>query len=162
MGEKFNFLFVVDVSGSMYGQKIASVNAALTECLAELKQLEMNGNHNIKVSIATFAEKMHLIKTNRAPGDIEALNIKVEPMEDGFYLVTSFACLYRGLQYLFSKKTIADEKQGKNTYIFLFSDAKPVDGKEYESVFEQIQNCIEFKNAAKPTYFAAFLNSMQF
>jgi uncharacterized protein YegL len=149
MGEKFNFLFVVDVSGSMYGQKIASVNAALTECLAAIKQIGFSGQYDINVSIATFAEKLHLQKVNQKPESIEALNIKVEPLEDGFYLVTSFASLYRGLKYLFTKKTITDEQQGKNTFIFLFSDAKPVDGKEYGDAFEEIQNCLEFKNANK-------------
>lgn len=43
MKETVNFLFVIDVSGSMYGQKIASVNASLTECLAELKQIGYSG-----------------------------------------------------------------------------------------------------------------------
>ena len=100
MGEKFNFLFVVDVSGSMYGQKIASVNAALTECLAAIKQIGFSGQYDINVSIATFAEKLHLQKVNQKPESIEALNIKVEPLEDGFYLVTSFASLYISLYHI--------------------------------------------------------------
>ena len=45
MKETVNFLFVIDVSGSMYGQKIASVNASLTECLAELKQIGFSGRY---------------------------------------------------------------------------------------------------------------------
>ena len=60
MKETVNFLFVIDVSGSMYGQKIASVNASLTECLAELKQIGYSGRYDIKVSMVTFAEKMQL------------------------------------------------------------------------------------------------------
>lgn len=149
MKEIVNFLFVIDVSGSMHGQKIASVNASLTECIAELKQIVYSGRYDIKVSMVTFAEKMQLYKVNEPPDNIGASNIKVELQEDGLYLITSFGCLYKGLKYLFDSKKISDGKQGKDTFIFLFSDAKPVDKKEYNVAYEAIQNCTEFKNATK-------------
>lgn len=57
MKDVVKFLFIIDVSGSMYGQKIAAVNAALTECLAELRQIGCLNDYDIQVSIATFAEK---------------------------------------------------------------------------------------------------------
>lgn len=149
MKETFNFLFVIDVSGSMYGQKIAAVNASLTECLAELRQIGASANYDIKVNIATFAEKMQLHILNEKPENIGAPHIKVEPQTDGFYSVTSFTCLYKGLKYLFENKKIMDKKQGKNTFVFLFSDAKPVDGNEYKEVLDSIQQCVEFKNSIK-------------
>ncbi len=149
MKETVNFLFVIDVSGSMYGQKIASVNASLTECIAELKQIGYAERYDFKVSMLTFAEKMQLYKVNEKPDNMGAPHIKVEPQADGLYLITSFECLYKGLKYLFDNKTISDGKQGKNTFIFLFTDAKPVDQKEYNAAYEAIQNCTEFKNAAK-------------
>lgn len=149
MRETVNFLFVIDVSGSMHGQKIASVNASLTECLAELKQMEFSGKYDIKVSMVTFAEKMQLHKINEKPENIGAPHIKVEPQADGFYLVTSFTCLYKGLKHLFENRKITDGKQGKNSFVFLFSDAKPVDGQDYTEAFEAIQHCSEFKNATK-------------
>lgn len=149
MKETVNFLFVIDVSGSMYGQKIASVNASLTECLAELKQIGYSGRYDIKVSMVTFAEKMQLHKINEKPDNIGAPHIKVEPQADGLYLITSFGCLYKGLKYLFDNKKISDSNQGKNTFIFLFSDAKPVDEKEYNAAYEAIQSCTGFKNATK-------------
>ena len=57
--------------------------------------------------------------------------------------------MYKGLKYLFDSKTIFDGQQGKNTFIFLFSDARAVDEKAYNAAYEAIQNCIEFKNAIK-------------
>lgn len=149
MKETVNFLFVIDVSGSMYGQKIASVNASLTECMAELKQIGYSDRYDFKVSMMTFAEKMQLHKVNEKPDNIGAPHIKVEPQADGLYLITSFGCLYKGLKILFDNKKISDGKQGKNTFIFLFTDAKPVDQKEYNAAYEAIQNCTGFKNAIK-------------
>lgn len=149
MKETVNFLFVIDVSGSMYGQKIASVNASLAECMTELKQIGYSDRYVFKVSILTFAEKMKLHKVNEKPDNIGAPHIKVEPQADGLYLITSFGCLYKGLKYLFDNKKISDGKQGKNTFIFLFTDAKPVDQNEYNAAYEAIQNCTGFKNAVK-------------
>ena len=149
MKEIVNFLFVIDVSGSMYGQKIASVNASLTECLAELKQIGYSERYDIRVSMLTFAEKMQLHKINEKPDNISVAHIKVVPQADGLYLITSFGCLYKGLKYLFDNKKISDGNQGKNTFIFLFSDAKPIDEKEYNAAYEAIQNCTGFKNATK-------------
>lgn len=148
MSEIINFLFVVDVSGSMYGQKIASVSASLTECLAELKQLEFSGDYDIKVSLVTFAEKMQIRELNEKPDNISTSQITVEPKSNGFFSLTSFTCLYRGLHHLLEKK-ITDGKQGKNTFIILFSDAKPVDRKGYLKYVKEAESCPEFNNAAR-------------
>ena len=99
--------------------------------------------------MATFAEKMQFHKIKENLDNICAPHIKVEPQADGLYLITSFGCLYEGLKYLFDNKKISDGNQGKNTFIFLFSDAKPVDEKEYNATYEAIQSCTGFKNATK-------------
>lgn len=104
MSDIINFLFVVDVSGSMYGQKIASVSASLTECLAELKQMEFSGDYDIKVSLVTFAEKMQIRVLNEKPDRISGSQIAVEPKTNGFYSLTSYTCLYRGLHQLLKKR----------------------------------------------------------
>ena len=154
MKETINFLFVIDISGSMYGKKIESVNASLAESMAELKQIGHLEKHDIKISVVTFAEKMQFYKINEKPEDIAVLHVKVEPQADGLYLTTLFSCLYEGLKDLFDNGKILDEKQGKNTFIFLFSDAKPVDEKKYNAAYETIQNCTEFKNARKYVAYA--------
>lgn len=149
MKETVNFWFVVDVSGSMYGQKIATVNAALAECLSELKQIGYSEKCDIKVGIITFAEKMKIQKMNERLESVGTPQIKVEPQDDGLYPITSFACLYKGLKYIFEAKEVSDGKNGKNTFVLLFTDAKPVDKKKYDAVYETIQNCSGFKNAMK-------------
>lgn len=149
MKEIVNFLFIIDVSGSMYGQKIAAVNASLAECIFELKRIEYSEKYDIRVSVATFAENMQLCRGNENPDHIIIPNIEVKLQADGLYLTTSFSCLYRELKYLFDSKKITDGKQGMNTFIILFSDAKPVDREDYEAAYQAIQSCMEFRNAAK-------------
>lgn len=149
MRESVNFLFVIDVSGSMYGQKIASVNASIAECIAELKQIGASGQYDIKISVVAFADRMKIHKLNEKTDQIGAVHVKVEPHEDELYPITSFGCLYIGLKYLIENNIITDEKQGKNTFIFLFSDATPVDEKEYNAAYEAIQDCAAYKNATK-------------
>ena len=153
MKDIIEILFVIDVSGSMYGQKIASVNAAITECLAELKALGHSEYFDIVVSIAAFDEKMRLYQLNEKIENIEAPNIQVKKKADGFYPVTSFRCLYRGLKYLFDNHKTDDGNQGKNTIIILLSDAKPIDEQEYEQDWEILKSCPNYKNALKYVVF---------
>lgn len=91
--------------------------------------------------------QLHILNQN--PDSVIAPCFKVEPQSDGFYPLTSFECLYKGLQSLFDNNEFDDGKQGENTLIYLFSDAKPVDSKTYENVFETMQNYPSYKNAAK-------------
>lgn len=155
MQKTVNFLFVIDVSGSMYGQKISSVNAALMECLTELKQISCSDDeYDIKVSIITFAETMQIQVINENPRSISAPHINVEAKTDGFYSVTYYDCMYNGLRQLFENGRIADEKQGENTFVFLISDAKPVDENDYRDAFDKIQRISGFKNAARYFSFA--------
>lgn len=149
MSETVNILFIIDVSGSMYGQKIASVNASLTECMAELKQIVHVGGHNVKISLITFAEKMRVLKNNENLDSVSIPHINVEAQGDGFYPVTSFGCLYNGLKLIFENSSMWDGKDGKNTFVFLFSDAKPVDEKAYNAAYEDIQNNTSFRNSVK-------------
>ena len=149
MRETVNFLFVIDISGSMYGKKIASVNASLSECVAELKQIGYSGQYDIKVSVVSFADKMEVHKLNEKPDNIGALHLKVEPQSDGLYRITSYNCLYSGLKKMFDKNEISDKKQGKNTFVLLFTDGRPVDMDEYHKAYENICNCERYKNATK-------------
>ena len=152
MGEAINFVFFVDVSGSMYGQKIASVNASVSECISELKQLETSTDKTIRVTIVTFAEKLSANPLNKAPSEISIPNMGVVLQPDGFYSTTSYNELYRGIRFLLIKNYIADQKKGESTYMFLFSDAKPVDSKEYDQAYNALQGMEFFKNSHR--YFA--------
>ena len=146
MSEVIHFLFVIDVSGSMFGQKIASVNGVLAECLAELKRVY---NSETKVSLVTFSDTMKEIIINQSLENTNIIRVEVKPNADGFFPVTSFSSLVKSIKSLFENETISDGKQGSKTFIFLFSDVKPIEKKRYNEELTKIQKNLEFKNATK-------------
>ena len=58
-----HMIFMVDVSGSMRGQRIAMVNNALESIFSELRQRD-DLHAVIKVSIMTFTEKAQWVTPN--------------------------------------------------------------------------------------------------
>ena len=155
MTKKVEFVFLADVSGSMYGTKIASVNAVLNECIAELKQIGQNmSGYDIEVSVFGFAESMKTYSMCEKIASVESPVLKVEKHADGFYMLTSFTCLYEGITKLFKEKYIDDGEDGINTFVILITDGKAVDSDEYEFAYDQAKACSAFRKAAKYVGFA--------
>lgn len=154
MAKKVKFVFLADVSGSMFGQKIASVNAVLNECVAELKQIGSMPAYDIDVSVFGFADKMITYKLNEKIADLESPILKVEKQADGFYMITSFTSLYEGIKKLFAENHIDDGADGKNTFVILITDGKAVDSDEYQTAYDQARDCQAFRNAVKYAAFA--------
>lgn len=148
MGKKVNFLFVVDVSGSMYGQKIASVNGVLAECLSEIRQLAAATNYEILVSVAIFAEKMRMEVQNEPAVKVSTPRLQVVKQSSGFYPLTSYSCLYQGMEAIFENNMLNDGNKGNNTFVFLFSDGKP-DSEAYERALRTAKSSETFRNAIK-------------
>lgn len=151
---KISFVFIVDVSGSMYGQKIASVNACLRECMEEIRGFSDMGGYELKVSVMVFAEKMRLLYQDKDIMDIEVSDVVVEKGMDGFYPITSYSCLYSGLKQYFEKQagrsyTGRTNEGDGSTYVVLMTDGKPTDPKQYEKERTQANNCMEFLKAVK-------------
>ena len=68
----------------MYGQKIASANAVLRECLDEIKNINETGSYDLKVSVVTFADKMWMNLQNKDGMNLVAPNLEVKKGTDGF------------------------------------------------------------------------------
>ncbi len=138
-------LFIVDTSGSMYGQKIGSVNAAMAECIESVRQLKQWHNYVCRVEFATFDENM------KEPVMMEDLNysaipyFEVEAKWNGFYSLTSFYGLYRGIQ------TYLEKGQGQTgqLYIFLITDGKPADRGTYMERLERVKSMERFRKAKR-------------
>lgn len=146
-GEKISFIFAVDVSGSMYGQKIASANAVLRECLDEIKNINDTGRYELKVSVVTFADKMWMNLQNKDGMNVISPKLEVKKNPDGFYPITSFGSLYRGLQVLFGDQKFSVERGDKHTFLFLITDAKPVD--QFAEDFHKLNSMETYKKTAK-------------
>lgn len=134
-------LFIADVSGSMYGEKIQSVNAAIAECLGVLREGKNKGK-NIKVGYVNFHEEMSALSFDENP---DSGVFKVSPDEGGFYHLTSFACMYDGLYHILEKM----DESYENLCLILITDGKPVDSGEYSVSLEKVKSLDVFRNAQK-------------
>ena len=149
MKELLQFLFLVDLSGSMVGENIAIINAVFQECLAELRLLKDSGYFDVRVSIFTFAEKLVQIKREEAPDSIAWNDIQITPGADGFFDIASRKTLYEGLDELCSAGGIQDGAGGTHTYIFLFSDGRLVDPAEYGNALHKVKTNNYFLQSVK-------------
>lgn len=133
-------IFVVDTSGSMFGQKIEAVNAAIAECTEVIRN--HNSSNSLQMGYVTFDEKWgdFVIKN-----DIGTIDFKVKANADGFYNLTSFQCLYKGLE-----RSLGDFNNSKSGLcLFLITDGKPADGGEYTEVLERVKNMDAFRNSER-------------
>lgn len=137
-----SFLFLVDTSGSMYGQRIAAVNAALTEGLEEIRQMEAYGGEPMDVTMAVFHEQMELLERRKEITEFGLPHLTVEAGPDGFYPVTSYAGLCRGLRDRFSEGETWD-------YLFVVTDGRPADPEEYLAELEQLENDSGYRKACR-------------
>lgn len=141
---KSTVIFIVDTSGSMFGQKIEAVNAAIAECIEVIRN--HNNYNSIQMGYATFDEKWgdFIVKD-----DIGTVGFKVKSNADGFYNLTSFQCLYEGMERCLAvfnnEKTIGKSK----LCLFLITDGKLADGGEYTEVLERVKNMNAFRNAER-------------
>ena len=63
-GKLMVVIFIVDASRSMRGDRIAAVNAALTELMYELKQIQSDNGLDMKISIMTFTSDAKWVLQN--------------------------------------------------------------------------------------------------
>ena len=144
IANKATVIFLVDTSGSMFGQKIEAVNAAIAECLEVIRN--HNNDNSIQMGYATFDEKWEdfVVKD-----DIGAVSFKVRSNSDGFYSLTSFRCLYEGMERCL--EVFGNEKNnGKSRLcLFLITDGKPADSGEYTEVLERVKSMNVFRNAER-------------
>lgn len=136
-----SFLFLLDTSGSMYGQKIAAVNAALTECMDELRRMELSGTEPVYVGLAVFQEQMEVLTERSTVMAFSPPHMTVEAGSDGFYPLTSYAGLCRGLRELFQEEHY--------DHLFLITDGRPADAEEYTEELELLKNCSGYRKACR-------------
>ena len=137
---KSTVIFIVDTSGSMFGKKIEAVNAAIAECTEVIRN--HNVNNSLQVGYASFNEKWgNLVIKN----DIGTVSFRVQANADGFFNLTSFQCLYEGLE-----KELDDFSTSKSGLcLFLITDGKPADGGEYTDILERVKNMNTFRNSER-------------
>lgn len=135
--------FLVDTSGSMYGDKIGSLNDAIRETVPDLKDLS-SGNPDAAIKIAALQF------------DTDAQWLYPQPVDSEDFLwndlqaggLTSFGLALNRLNEKLSKTQFLQEATGSYApVLILLSDGEPTD--EYQSALDNIRKNNWFKHAIK-------------
>lgn len=135
--------FLVDTSGSMYGEKIGSLNDAIRETVPDLKELsDGNPDAAIKIAVLQFDTDARWLY----PQPIESENFRWNDLEAGG--LTSLGAALRELDGKLSKSQFLQEAAGSYApVIILLSDGGPTD--DFESGLNKIKQNNWFKHAIK-------------
>lgn len=146
MNNTFYFIFFIDVSGSMFGKNISVVNAALTECINSLQLAHTGHYSNIQLGIFSFGEKVYEVVHLRPICDIDSPLIRVVPDREGFYSLSSYTCLYNGMERLFQNLKFDTNKD--NAFIFIATDGKSTDSKN-DTIVKNLKRFPIYQKALK-------------
>lgn len=135
--------FLVDTSGSMYGEKIGALNDAIRETVPDLKDLsDSNPDAAIKIAVLQFDSDVRWLY----PQPIESGDFRWNDLEVGG--LTSLGAALRELDSKLSKKQFLQEAAGSYApVIILLSDGGPTD--DFENALNQIKQNNWFKHAIK-------------
>lgn len=136
--------YVIDTSGSMKGEKIASVNQVIAEVMPMLCEISANNaDAKIKVAVLEFASGVEWMYNK--PEDAE--NFQWRDLEAGG--MTSLGEAYKELNDKLSiSHGFMQEAAGSFApVIILLSDGEPTDN--YKHQFEKLKNNSWYKNAIK-------------
>lgn len=135
--------FLVDTSGSMYGEKIGALNDAIRETVPDLKDLsDGNPDAAIKIAVLQFDTDVRWLY----PQPIESGDFRWNDLEVGG--LTSLGAALRELDSKLSKKQFLQEAAGSYApVIILLSDGGPTD--DFENALNQIKQNNWFKHAIK-------------
>lgn len=135
--------FLVDTSGSMYGEKIGSLNEAVRETIPDLNDLSVsNPDAAIKIAALQFDSEVKWLY----PQPIEAEKFQWNNLQaDG---LTSLGAALDELNGKLSKSQFMKEAAGSYApVIILLSDGGPTD--DFDAALERIKKNNWFKHAIK-------------
>lgn len=135
--------FLVDTSGSMYGPKIGTVNAAIEEVVPELKDIsEANADAQIKIATLAFSTGARWIDS--AP--VAAEDFRWNYLDANGVTDLGEAC--KQLNDKLSRNAFMNDATGSFApAIFLMSDGEPTD--DYKRGLDKLKQNNWFKKAIK-------------
>ncbi len=140
-----NILFLVDVSGSMRGQRIGQVNYALENIFKLLRKRD-DPNAQIKIGIMEFAEEAEWITTFPVPlDDYVFTQITATPW------ITCYGKAFDELNKVLSRSSFMDPARGEYfaPLILLVTDGEPTDPDEYPKAIERLKRNGWFNKSVK-------------
>lgn len=140
-----HMIFMVDVSGSMRGQRIAMVNNALESIFSELRQRD-DLHAVIKVSIMTFAEKAQWVTPNPIRlEDYVMMKLTTVPW------ITCYAPAFDELSRVLRRERFLVPSLGEYyaPLILFVTDGEPTDFDEYPGALSRLRRNGWFRKATK-------------
>lgn len=140
--KQLNLFILTDVSGSMEGTKITTVNETCAELIPEIKDVGTKESITIKQNVMSFSDAPQWMYPE--PVDVEDFEWK-KLVADGW---TSMGSAFRELDDKLSKEKFLKSKSACAVpVIFLMSDGQPTD--EYKTALEALWQKNWFKHAIK-------------
>ncbi|MCL2608726.1 MAG: VWA domain-containing protein [Treponema sp.] len=136
--------FLIDTSGSMEGDKIGAVNAAIEEVIPDIREVSNeNADAQIKIAALKFSSGVQWLTPN---GPMEAEQFRWNYLDaDG---LTDLGQAFRALDEKLSTKAFMQEATGSFApAIFLLSDGEPTD--DWEHHLETLRQNNWFRAAVK-------------
>ena len=140
-----NILFMVDVSGSMRGQRIAQVNYALENIFKELRRRD-EMNSSIKIGIMEFSETAKWVTEQPVRlEDYVFTQIVAQPW------ITNYASAFDLLNQKLRREGFLNPNLGEYfaPLILFVTDGEPVDVTEYPKSLQKLHGNGWFKKSAK-------------
>ena len=140
-----NILFMIDVSGSMRGRRIAQVNYALENIFKELRRRD-DPNAQIKIGIMEFAENARWV----TPQPI-LLEDYVFTQINAVVETTNYGKAFYKLGEVLHRSRFMDLSKGEYfaPLILFVTDGEPLDVHEYPTALKQLQKNGWFQKSAK-------------
>ncbi len=134
-GKILNMFFIVDISGSMRGERIEAINDAFTQMLPALRKIQMDcmSEFELRIAILTFSQYAQWLVT---PTPIMEYNHNDIDCTD---YVTYYSRAFEQLQEkLSSKEYMAHTGKIAEPYIMFLTDGEPSPGDDYEPVLDKL------------------------
>lgn len=138
-------LFLIDVSGSMKGQRIAQVNYALENIFKELNRQD-DVNSSIKIGIMAFSEKAKWVTPQPVPlEDYVFTKIEAQPW------ITCFGKAFDALNNKLRRNAFMNPNLGEYfaPLILFITDGEPVDVDEYPEALTRLKKNGWFRKSSK-------------
>lgn len=142
---ELHVFYVLDASGSMSGVPIATVNTAMTETIAEIKdQAKHNADALIKVAVLEFSSGCRWVTNDKAPEELE--DFMWQKLTAGG--LTDMGAALKELNSKLSRHSFLSSMTGAYVPVIIFmTDGYATDN--YKDALEQIRQNRWFKNATK-------------
>ena len=140
-----NILFIIDVSGSMRGQRIAMVNNAMENIMKELRRRD-DLNAVFKIAVMEFSETAEWV----TPLPIPAEDYVFRPIQATPWL-TNFAPAFDALNEKLSRKAFMNPDLGEYfaPLVLFISDGEPCDPADFPNALDRLHRNGWFRKSAK-------------